>query len=427
MAKGGPVISAGPAIASPRGGAPFGVRVGGVEGGRSIRLSPADLKINNIFGPAITSPSQIGFKPGNKPGFESVRSLVPLNIPIRGENQARSQVPPGVESKPVNVEPAKAGPEARPGTVIIKTSERPSNQGFVEQVFARRLRTNLVRLTVPGVGTRTLTGIETSAAVKTQVQLQVGSVPETARRTTVGTAPKPEVKTGRPIKNIVTNKTGNPDSHNISQREEDRRKRYIGQDLKTNNSRLEALTSKFEQLNASSFQGVVDGAVLARESKIGTARRFRSRLLDQKGYDRKDGSQWRIELELTAKANVGRGQLEELIEANSAVEVTDKPPLKLATPGEVIKVLTPPNSLVTHIEPVIVEEVTEKLVVTREVGSSVLAAQPIQVFGEPKIRDAEKSEPVADNVIISPSRLLDMEEYINSNEVFKRRQLILAA
>lgn len=427
MAKGGPVISTGPAIASSRGGSPLGIRVGGIEGGRLI--SPAEARITNIFGPAITRSDQIGFNP--RPGFESVRPVTPLNVPFpeRGESKARSQVPPGVESKAPNLEPVKPRPEVRPGVTIIKTAERPLNPGTVEQVFARRLRANLVSLTIPGVRTEIITGIETATAAKTRVRLQVGSIPETSAKTAVGTAPKPEVKSGKPAMNIVRTGEGNHNPDNRTARGEERRRRYIGQDLKTNSLRLEALTSKFEQLNGS--EDVVDGAVLARESGIGTARSLRSRLLEQRGYDQQvDGSQGEIDRRLVTTEHVSRGLIEKLVEDNSAVEATDRPPLRLATQEEVAKVLTPPNSPVTHIEPVIVEEVIEKLVETKEVKLLALAVQPMQVFGEAKINDIEKSEPfadVADNIIIFPPRL-DMEEYINSdgqNNVFKRRQLVL--
>lgn len=423
MAKGGPVISAGPAIASPRGGAPFGAKVGGIEGSRPISLSPADLKINSLFGPAIISPSQIGFKPYQPQGFESVKPLTPLKNPFpeRGESG---------NATIRYTEPVKAQKETR--TIpVFKTAERPDIARIAQQhEFAKRVRANLTRLTAARVRTGIVTRIETSAAFKTQVQPQVGTAPETATRTIVSTGPKPEVKAGRQLPDKVRTQVGNFEQGSNSRRELDLTRRYIGKDLKTNNSRLEALTSIFEQLNGSSVQGVVDGAVLARESEIGTARSFRSRLLEQRGYNRDDGSQRRIELELTAKANVGRGQLEELVEANSAVEATDDPPLKLATQDEVTKVLTPPKSPVT-IEPVIVEEVTEKLVETRKVvEASGSVAQPVQIFGEPKINDIEKVEAGRDNIVIFPSRLLDMGEYINSgeeNEVFKRRQLILAA
>lgn len=450
MAKGGPVISVGPTIASSRGGASLGIRVGGIEGGRSAPLSAVGFEtsrgasLTNFLkhSVSITRRNQIGFKTSAKPGMESIKSLVPLRFSIRGENQARSQrVPEASQAKPaskaVNVEPVKARPEVRPGAVIIKTVERPADKGFIEQyVLAHRLRANLTRLTVPGVRTGPAISPETSTAVKTQVQPRVGTALETGTRTVVGTASNPKTEAGRSGVNPTGKVREGDNVYKNSDLEERRKRRYLKVDEDTNSLRLTSLKEALRRLQGVNPEEGIRGSDLIKAAEI-TAKRFRSKLLRQLGLEnREDGSAHQLGENLSAIQSIDGHQLEREVERNNAVEKTDRPSGNPASHEEAQKVLTLPKSPPESMPAVLLAEQIEVVEVSGQSRitdpDSITKIECVsQIITEPKpAGDLKGSDEVLNSVIptLIPRGLLDMEEYIiNSNEVFKRRQLILAA
>lgn len=393
MAKGGPSISSGPIIASLRGATPLGIKVGGIEGGRSISISPLEARITNLFGPAIKSPHQIGFGIPSPRGERSVKALFKLK-PFSAFPETKP------ESKIANIEPVKVQTVAKPEPRLFRVAVNP-------YAFASRLREARVQ-------TQKAIRVETSRAVLTQIKPQVGTASETGARSAVSTAPIPKTETKQTPNRVRTN-VGNSEPRNRILREEERILIYIGQDINANSRRLEALKRGYAGLIVES--GVVDGSALAKISLIGTARSLRSKLLEQRGLNREDGSQRRIESSLEAIKEVNPRDLEKLVEDYTAVEATDKPPLKLATDKEVINVLVPPNNPAFYSEPLISKQVIEKFM-EKEITERIeaLKVQPEQVL-----------QKLVDNMIF-PTNPLDSllnNDYMNNRGI--RRKLILAA
>lgn len=455
MAKGGGVFSTGPVIASGRGGTSLGVRVGGIEGGRSI--SPAEARITNIFGPAITSPRQIGFKISAKPGIESVRSLVPLKFPIRGENKARP-IQPSV--RPVEQSTRRIAPlaeEAKPKPQIIQfpgaraavaestrlpkayvesVEAKPEIRPFpgrVEQVFSRSLRNNLATLTGVRAQTGIAVGVETSTAAKTQVQPQALPALETFVKTAGNTAIRTKPETGTGVPNRIRNKNGYADRSENGQSEK-RRRGYVAVDEDTNARRLVSLKEGLRKLQTTALGEDIRGKDLVNTVKI-SAKRFRSYLLWQLGLENRiDGSAHQLGEDLSQEQNITVEKLEGAIRRNNAVEKADNPAGVTATYQETQKVLTPPRSAPNMVPAVLIADQVEVIDTSREatmqdpesVERKVVVNQKIT---EPQlIEGATGSSEVLDSVypLLGLRRLLDIPAISNSIEA-KRRQLILAA
>lgn len=465
MAKGGPAISAGPTIASSRGGTPLGVRVGGIEGGRSIPVSPAEAKITKLFGPAITSPRQIGFKSNPKPGAESVRSLVPFSFPIRGENQVRPQNPPEVKPnvtrfpqarqvKPVlrgetQVNRAKilfagdaraseigqpkkeVGPELpiRDRARVANIAERAAARSYLidPHIFANRIRA-LARLR----GVRSQVGRLVSAETLpvAQTQPQAGTAQEISTQTVRDASPKPKTEAGIPKINIVSGGAVNSDSYKRTLRVEDRHRRYKAIDGETNSIRRKALAREFDAIKAENPSEQVAGSVLERRSLFATRKAFLSEIFYQRGeLDKEDGGRKRIALMLSSIIAVNKAQLEELVAGNTAIKETSEQPAELPTNREVDNVFNPPNSPISHSEPVIVEKITERIIQEPEMTGPQIAVLPVKL--NPVIQTQEVvetvQEQVKDNIVMFPD-IFDTEVDNNIvNMANIRRQLILAA
>jgi hypothetical protein len=370
----------GTAIASGvRGGSASLVRIG-VEGGRSARLSPTDLKINGLFGPRIENSTNRNFPLSNRPGAETVKLIkIPTYkvhseapqkvVPLPEVKTAKSQPQPRGEIfffpkiRPTKVspeprliisEPVKARPE-------VKTPERVSSIPFKELILARRLRARLASVariqTIPAVITEAVpasesqTKSEPQAEISIQNAVQIGSKTqaEAVRTTSI------EVKAGN----------GEVMASKKRRLEEEIRRKYKQRDLEVNAQRLRVLVKNFEEIKSENPDGV-EGEILAKRSLIGTARALKSTIFHQRGQsEREDEGQRRIEAMLGSIKAIDKEQLKEIVNGNTAIKETSQRPSELPTQAEVDNIFNPLNTPAVYSEPVIIEQREEKLVETQ--------------------------------------------------------------
>lgn len=394
----------------------------------------------------ITRPDQIGYqsKPQEKQGFESVKSINPLPNIIpeiaadSGKNSLKSQGP-GLDIGPFRIRfidnipsiPAKGGdfeqPKVVDQTVKFKQPEvkqkagvkseaevtKPQEEtqvfkvgsevvavkpkghewieiGLLEQIIAagsRRIRAQALRRFQPAVSPVAEHAVETSPLVQPATAATVRS--EYLTRVNTESVKSPV----RPIPvrqvRVKTHETG---FRNLSSEAQEKRRRYIGQDFKVNALRLGTLLKNFDELKAESADGEVEGKALEKRSFIRTARSLRSTLIERRYKNKPDGGQERLGIKLDSLKRVVRGQLEKMVDDDTAVEATDQLPLKLATTEQVTNVLTPPNSPVTYYEPVIAEEIVETITSRTEVATQAFDSQRV---AEP----AQQQEQVKDELV----------------------------
>lgn len=476
--------SAGPSIASSRGGSPLGIRVGGIEGGRSVRLSQADLKINNIFGPAITSPQQIGFRPQQPMGFESVRMRHPKegprifgeagitkpkvrflgNLPnrvteraaefaqpkvvtrtIRFSEPAPRVAPVGTEAKPkpqiinsaeakvLKLEPRQARTasvslrEIKVSTPVQKSPEQEQAKVLVDKyVLAHRVREVLTRLTAARARTMPSINPETSSLAITKTGTETGPMTENVLHTNVNAQPKAKFEAGIPsaaaVRGVI--KREKP-SNNI---DGERKRRFLKVDHETNSHRLSALRAALRSLQEVNQGKDISGSDVVKESEI-IAKRFRSNLLRQLGLEnREDGSAYALARDLSENKNVTEERLDRAVKSNNAVEKSNKPVGTPATIDETQKVLTPPKAPPERIPEVLISEQVEianDFKSTQIAGlNTILGAEASSATKEPEII-GEKVANVVD--LLSHPLVLGVLFNIGDNTEAKRRKLLLAA
>lgn len=479
MARSGPAISAGPAIASSRGGAPMGVRVGGIEGGRSITVSPAEARITNIFGPAIKS-HNIGFGIPNPRGERSVKSLDALrSFPVRGEDKARPRIatetrsniiqfpvnrqvrpiepvqtnpkifrfPDGRQTRPVEIKPATPQreiillPVTRTERVSVLTNvvqpERTSMTNPLVppaeyQRLASRIRAFPSRL-LAASGTRT-TLLETplGSVVTNQRLSRVGS--RTTAQTHTLSAPKTENITRRLTQSVGAKN----EKHSLLVREQEqerRKKRFIKIDDQTYADRLASLKRTLQKLKAINLTGNVDGRSFSQASEIFT-NRFKSNILRQLGLekDREDGSVYRLMQDLANKEEITIGDLETANENNAPVEIARRPVGRLASNQEVQKVWNPPQRPPEDLPTVLIREQVE---VVKSAQEATILEPDSVVVREIGVHEAEEPKPVvaedlkAQKPPLGVARLLDIGSNYNNivgleSSILEREALMAA-
>lgn len=410
----------------------MGVRVGGIEGGRSARLSPVDLRINNIFGLAIKSHNQINFKPTLPQGFESVKSLVPLNIKIRGEDRTRPvrpSVKPIEHSRPrTRVVAPEAAPVLNPAITHPEVRVAPYIQ---QHVLARRLRVNVARLGGLRVQAATPTSTNTEALPATQTQPQVDKASEAPVLPRVNQVTRTKKEVGNPVVNQPRSITSDI-SKGEGRQMEKRKREYLKVDEETNAERLLSLRESLRRLQSIMPGVAVSGRELINAAGI-LAKRFRSNLLRQLGFENRiDGSAYQLGENLSAQKTITEAQLKKEIEINNAVEKSDKP---IGTPArfdETQKVLTPPKSPPEEVPDILIRDQVE-IVDLSQVGKSepsLIRTGDILsiVVTEPKILEDVKDSDEPINFMTHPlvKKVLFDNRVDNSSET-ERRQLVLAA
>lgn len=356
MARSGPAISAGPIIASSRGGAPLVVKVGGIEGGRPISISPAEARITNIFGPAIKS-HNIGFGVPNPRGERSVKSLNVLrSFPVNGENKARPQNLPLTGS---NIVPFAESRQAKPveriqsvrGEIIffpkIKPLEiRPVPRAVPVPVEYQRLaaRIRMAKKLILARQTRVIAGPEISAYAQTgtgsATRQGVAGESRSAGSSLTRLKTEPRILRRAEGSRLVQIATA-PDLEKLKRKVVEIT--AVDKDHKTNQARKEALRIAFNAIQAETGKNQVDGNLLGERSGI-EGENYKSEYFYQIGEPKRtDYSQKRTRVHLEKKL-VKKGDISRIVEEYTAVRRA-KNPIDAPTEKQFEQVVRPPDHI----------------------------------------------------------------------------------
>jgi len=480
MAKGfGPAVAgsfrtAGPAIASSRGGiSPLAVKSSfsptGPEHGTPISISPREAKVSdprpNLFNAFLKSlvpivrPDQIdvgniearnsaqsvkvlgnleafsGMKPApragalaepvlvpneavaNVVGYKPIPKKSPTEInPALRQSRARilsiggARTEASSTSNVVNLRSPNVDIETRRSESVINSPERSKIQ--FEQITLSRIRRNLDFLRAIKAQSVSAPAIQEQVAVLTQAVTEQKSETSSQFSSIARTLTKPEI-----LRGAVRTARADPDyagTSVVNNSEEDLKKKYVGTDEEVNAERRRTLREAYARIKAENPSEGVEGKRLVAVSEI-FAKYLRSRLLAQIGLEeQEDGGQYGIAENLRANNNVVAGDLEGVVESNTALVRTLRAPRKLAARRELTRVFTLPEKPVTIVPVEIVEQEVEiKTAEKKIVGFADYAksASLIKPKEESLAGVNTKNEQILSDISAFSSRLFDKRAY----------------
>jgi hypothetical protein len=343
------VTTSGTAIASGIGGGRGSLVRIGVEGGRSARLSAADLQINGLFGPKIENSTNRSFPISSRPGAETVKLINKFVA-----DAIKIPRTPEVKSNILHF------PEVSPAKSIEKTGKNPSRG---EIIFFPQVRPAEVR-PIPRVAPapieyqRLATRVRTARLMAIR-QARVTSVPEasavsqprfeTIVRSQTATEQKVSTLTQRQPQPIKREESLAGIQKVTALNQEGRIRKVVeisavDKDHKTNRDRVIALEAAFDILQAESGEDSVDGDRLGDRAAI-EEERFKSEYFSQVKTPRRiDHSQRRTRNHLKEKP-VKKSDIPLIVELHTAIRKADKMPVDPPTEKQFTEVIVPPDQI----------------------------------------------------------------------------------
>ena len=462
------------AIASSRGGRGFLVASGPERGASFSRSQPLDFTERSASLRSflkITRADQIGFKTSSEPGETSIVTSIPLNNPFLVRRQFNSKVAdiPEVKSNIVQLEPLRdakipqeiaiplrekivfigsrvvepkvreIGREARSylrpilveplrvvaGSEIRSQSLRQNEQiddSFIQRIMASRVRGSLAL--VRAIKTQTLVAPE----IKTQAAPALQRVVNLTQPTEVATGvtslvDSPSERVNPQVARIAQERG----SALVQETDQDINRRYIGPDDELNKERRRVLKAAYVKLREENPASGVDGKRLVASSDI-FARYLRSKLLSQVGFDeQEDGGQNGAAKNIEGLSDVGERDIEDAVEANTALVRSRRMPRRLAAQEELKKVFTPKEGVIAFVPvKIIQEEIREILGPKKIVEIGGRPRVPSVAIREPQAESESAEEPILPisliNYLNPVQSILDRQ--VHNIEAFNRKGLV---